>query len=57
MEIHNLAIEELKEMTDRELENLFRAKHVAHRVRHYCNIFPMVNVDIVVRPITDGVIR
>ncbi|KAF7284822.1 hypothetical protein GWI33_021579 [Rhynchophorus ferrugineus] len=57
MEIHNLSIEELKEMTERELENLFRAKHVAHRVRHYCNIFPMVDVDIVVRPITDGVIR
>lgn len=57
MEILNLSIEELKEMSERELESLFRAQHVSNRVRHYCNIFPMVDVEHVVKPITDGVIR
>ncbi|XP_050304437.1 activating signal cointegrator 1 complex subunit 3 [Anthonomus grandis grandis] len=57
MEILNLSIEELKEMSERELESLFRARHVANRVRHYCNIFPTVEIDVVVKPITDGVIR
>lgn len=53
----NLDIEDLKEMSERELENLFRARHVASRARHYCNIFPLVKVDYVVKPITDGVVR
>jgi len=57
MEVLNLDIEDLKEMSERELENLFRARHVASRARHYCNIFPLVKVDYVVKPITDGVVR
>ncbi|KAL1501849.1 hypothetical protein ABEB36_007098 [Hypothenemus hampei] len=57
MEALNMTIDELKELSERELENLFRARHVANRVKYYCNVFPLVDVDYVVKPITDGVIR
>ncbi|KAJ8934566.1 hypothetical protein NQ318_017265 [Aromia moschata] len=57
MEILNIPVWELKEMSERELESLFRSKHVGNRVRHYCQIFPLVEVDVIVKPITEGVIR
>ncbi|XP_066155619.1 activating signal cointegrator 1 complex subunit 3-like [Euwallacea fornicatus] len=57
MQALNLNMDELKEMSDRELENLFRAHRLANRVKHYCSIFPTVKVDYVIKPITDGVIR
>ncbi|XP_018561947.1 activating signal cointegrator 1 complex subunit 3 isoform X3 [Anoplophora glabripennis] len=57
MEILNMPMWELKELSERELESLFRSKHVGSRVRHYCQIFPHVEVDLIVKPITEGVIR
>lgn len=57
MEILNMPIWELKELSERELESLFRSKHVGNRVRHYCQVFPHVEVDLIVKPITEGVIR
>ncbi|CAH0555030.1 unnamed protein product [Brassicogethes aeneus] len=57
MDILNIPIHELREMSERELEGLFRSKHVGNRVRHCCQIFPQVLVDVTVKPITDGVIR
>lgn len=57
MEILNMNIDELRDLSERDLESLFRSKHVANRISHFCRIFPVVEVDIVVKPITDGVIR
>ncbi|KAJ8984827.1 hypothetical protein NQ317_013026 [Molorchus minor] len=57
MEILNFPIYELKEMSEREMESLFRSRHVGNRVRHYCQIFPYVEADVIVKPITEGVIR
>ncbi|CAG9769327.1 unnamed protein product [Ceutorhynchus assimilis] len=56
-EVLMLNIEDLKEMSERELENLFRSRHVGSRVKHYCNVFPTVDVEQIVQPITEGVIR
>ncbi|ENN76138.1 hypothetical protein YQE_07311, partial [Dendroctonus ponderosae] len=56
-EVLGMGVEDLKELSERELESLFRAKHVAARVKHFCSIFPVVDVTHVVKPITDGVIR
>lgn len=49
----SLSVEELRELSERELESLFRSK----RVKHFCAVFPVVEVAHVVKPITDGVIR
>ncbi|XP_074028472.1 activating signal cointegrator 1 complex subunit obelus isoform X3 [Leptinotarsa decemlineata] len=57
MEILNMPMSELKELSERELESLFRSKHVGNKVKHYCQIFPCVEVDFIVKPITEGVIR
>lgn len=57
MEILNIPMHELKEMSERELESLFRSKHVGSRVRHFCQIFPILDIDFIVKPITEGVIR
>lgn len=56
-EIMNIPIVEMKEMSERELESLFRSRHVASRVKHFCQVFPNVEVDLVVMPITEGVVR
>ncbi|CAG9864266.1 unnamed protein product, partial [Phyllotreta striolata] len=53
----SMPVWELNELTERELESMFRSKHVGGRVKHYCRIFPQVEVDFIVKPITEGVIR
>ncbi|KAJ8967760.1 hypothetical protein NQ314_002643 [Rhamnusium bicolor] len=57
MEILNMPISELKEFPEREMESLFRSRHVGNRVKHFCQVFPYVDVDVIVKPITEGVIR
>lgn len=57
MEILNIPMYELKEMSERELESLFRSKHVGSRVKHFCQLFPILDIDFIVKPITEGVIR
>nr|CAH7750403.1 unnamed protein product [Callosobruchus chinensis] len=56
-EIMNIPIEDMKEYQEWELVSLFRSKHVGARAKHYCQIFPHVDVDVIVKPITEGVIR
>ncbi|KYB27053.1 activating signal cointegrator 1 complex subunit 3 [Tribolium castaneum] len=55
--LHNIPIEELQEMTEREILDLVRSRHLASRVHHFCKAFPRVNLDVSVKPITEGVIR
>lgn len=57
MEVLHIPMHELKEMSERELESLFRSKHVGNRVRHFCQLLPYLDVDSIVKPITEGVIR
>ncbi|XP_072381205.1 activating signal cointegrator 1 complex subunit 3-like isoform X2 [Diabrotica undecimpunctata] len=57
MEILNTPVWEMKEMSERELESLFRSRHVGSRVKHFCQVFPQVEVDFIVKPITEGVVR
>lgn len=56
-EILNMPIWDLREMSERELESLFRSRHVGNRVKHFCQVFPQVDVDLIMKPITEGVIR
>ncbi|XP_060529591.1 activating signal cointegrator 1 complex subunit 3 isoform X2 [Cylas formicarius] len=56
-DILNLNVEDLREMSEMELSNMFGASYVGKKVHHYCQIFPAVNVEVVVKPITDVVMR
>ncbi|XP_056637201.1 activating signal cointegrator 1 complex subunit 3-like isoform X1 [Diorhabda sublineata] len=53
----NMPFWELCHMSERELEALFRNKYLANKVKHCCQVFPQVEVDFIVKPITEGVIR
>lgn len=57
VEVMNIPMHEMKEMSERELEALFRSKHVGDKVRHFCQAFPLLDIDFIVKPITEGVIR
>lgn len=55
--LQHIPIEELQDMTEREIMDLIRNRHLASRVYHFCKAFPRVNLDVTVKPITEGVIR
>lgn len=55
--LQNIQVEELQDMTERDLLDILRNRHLANRVHHFCKAFPRVDLDVTVKPITDGVIR
>jgi activating signal cointegrator complex subunit 3 len=55
--LQKISIDELQEMSERDLLDLVRNRHLANRVHHFCKAFPKVDLDVTVKPITEGVIR
>lgn len=53
----NIPVEELRQMPVKEIVDLARNRNVGHRIQHAAKAFPLVSFEMVVKPITEGVIR
>lgn len=55
--LQHCQIDDLELMSERDLTDMLRNKHLASRVHRYTKAFPRVALDVTVKPITEGVIR
>lgn len=55
--LSNIPLDDLRDMSERDILDLVRNTHSANRIHHLCRAFPKVALDVTVKPITDGVIR
>lgn len=53
----NISIEELRAMPAKEIIDMARNRNMGLRILHAAKAFPLVTFDMVVKPITEGVIR
>ncbi|KAL3290201.1 hypothetical protein HHI36_023560 [Cryptolaemus montrouzieri] len=53
----NIPVDELRTMPEKEIIDMIRNRAMGYRVAHLAKAFPKVSFDMVVKPITEGVIR